>query len=412
MPAEDEHRLPVDDEVIDVATIADGGVVKHMLRRGADPTDKPPRHAEVVVHYTGYLDSGEVFDSSRERNDPFKFRIMESQVIKGWDTGVSQMVPGERSLLVCRADYAYGDTGAPPKIPPGARLTFDVELISFSTKKPVTEDGGVMKEILSAGEGHNRPNTFATVTVRYVGRDGSAEGPVIDGAHADEPVTMVLDEDAGRVRGLEEAIKNMYRGERSRFFVKPPYGPPGGPKLVVYDVELLAFEKGRETWEMAAEEKLEHADRLKGRGNAHFKRKEFKLAVGWYSKANDVFRFEPQDLTDEQKEKVRALKCAVGSNLAACYLNTKDYDAAVSACNEALEADPGSVKALCRRGSANLTLDRLDAAEEDLKRALEIDGGNQAADALLKRVRATKKQTRDKERKLYGNLFGKVKLAD
>jgi hypothetical protein len=47
-------------------------------------------------------------------------------VIKGWDLGVAQMRKGEKSLLTCTAPYAYGDSGSPPKIPPGATLQFEV----------------------------------------------------------------------------------------------------------------------------------------------------------------------------------------------------------------------------------------------------------------------------------------------
>ncbi len=47
-------------------------------------------------------------------------------MIKGWDKGVATMKKGEKAVLTCRADYAYGDSGSPPKIPGGATLNFEV----------------------------------------------------------------------------------------------------------------------------------------------------------------------------------------------------------------------------------------------------------------------------------------------
>lgn len=83
----------------------------------------------AVVHYTGTLDDGTVFDSSRTRGKPFKFSVGRGEVIKGWDEGVAQMSVGQRAKLVCSPDYAYGSRGHPGVIPPNARLTFDVELL-------------------------------------------------------------------------------------------------------------------------------------------------------------------------------------------------------------------------------------------------------------------------------------------
>lgn len=92
----------------------------------------PKSGQTVTVHYTGTLDDGTVFDSSRNRGKPFKFVIGRGEVIRGWDEGVARMSIGERANLICSPDYAYGDRGHPGVIPPRARLTFDVELISVN----------------------------------------------------------------------------------------------------------------------------------------------------------------------------------------------------------------------------------------------------------------------------------------
>ena len=51
---------------------------------------------------------------------------LSGSVIKGWDVGVASMTKGEKATLICRSDYAYGDSGSPPKIPGGATLNFEV----------------------------------------------------------------------------------------------------------------------------------------------------------------------------------------------------------------------------------------------------------------------------------------------
>jgi len=96
-----------------------------------DGSTYPKKHQTVVVHYTGTLQDGSVFDSSRTRGKPFKFSIGKGEVIKGWDEGVAKMSVGERAKLVCSPDYAYGSRGHPGVIPPNAVLTFDVELLKL-----------------------------------------------------------------------------------------------------------------------------------------------------------------------------------------------------------------------------------------------------------------------------------------
>ncbi|TNV77689.1 hypothetical protein FGO68_gene4394 [Halteria grandinella] len=101
--------------------------------------DVCPTGSRVAVHYTGKLTNGTVFDSSRRRGDPLEFIVGVGQVIKGWDLGITQLKTGQKAVLTCPPQYAYGDRGAGGLIPPGATLIFDVELVEFLAPEPKLE---------------------------------------------------------------------------------------------------------------------------------------------------------------------------------------------------------------------------------------------------------------------------------
>lgn len=104
------------------------------VKKRVDPdkcTIKSRKGDVLKMHYTGKLEDGTKFDSSLDRNEPFKFTLGSGQVIKGWDQGLLGMCEGEKRKLVIPSDMGYGDRGAPPKIPPKAVLIFEVELLGI-----------------------------------------------------------------------------------------------------------------------------------------------------------------------------------------------------------------------------------------------------------------------------------------
>ncbi len=80
----------------------------------------------VLVHYTGTLKNGKVFDSSRERGEPTSFSLQ--QVVPGFTEGIAGMKEGGRRRITMPPALGYGDNPPTPEIPPGSTLIFDVEL--------------------------------------------------------------------------------------------------------------------------------------------------------------------------------------------------------------------------------------------------------------------------------------------
>ena len=83
----------------------------------------------VSVHYTGTLENGQKFDSSRDRGEPIEFVLGSGQVIRGRDEGIESLRVGDKAKLTIPSDMAYGARGIPGVIPGGATLIFDVELV-------------------------------------------------------------------------------------------------------------------------------------------------------------------------------------------------------------------------------------------------------------------------------------------
>jgi FKBP-type peptidyl-prolyl cis-trans isomerase FkpA len=104
------------------------GLIYKSIKPGTGDSPKPTD--KVKVHYTGKLVDGTVFDSSVERGQPAEFPL--NGVIPCWTQGLQKMKVGEKATLICPSDLAYGDQGRPPRIPGGATLVFEVELLEIT----------------------------------------------------------------------------------------------------------------------------------------------------------------------------------------------------------------------------------------------------------------------------------------
>ena len=102
----------------------------------------------VRCHYVCKLyDTDREIENTRKAKQTFEFVLGIGQVIRGWDRGLLQMSFGERSKLTISSEYAYGEKGVTPLIPPGARLIFDLELLRWRPRphwsKPLIQQPGL-----------------------------------------------------------------------------------------------------------------------------------------------------------------------------------------------------------------------------------------------------------------------------
>lgn len=236
------------------ATKTGSGLAYITLNEGSGDV-KPSEHANVRVHYTGWMTNGEMFDSSVARGEPITFPL--NGVIPGWTEGVQTMVVGEKKRFWIPGSLAYGDHPTRPGMPYGT-LVFDVELLSFEEPPPppevpedvdgapedaITTESGLAYRVLHEGDGTEHPKATSTVTVHYTGWMTNGEmfdSSVVRGEPTSFPLNRVIS-------GWTEGVQTMVVGEKKRFWIpgalaygdRPTRGRPYG--MLVFDVELISI---------------------------------------------------------------------------------------------------------------------------------------------------------------------------
>jgi len=398
----------------------DGGLLKWVVSKGADAS-KPPYGCKVKCHYTGMLtENGKKFDSSKDRGNLFSFDLGQGKVIKGWDEGIATMTLGERAVLRCRSDYAYGEQGSPPNIPGGASLDFVVELKEFNDFDDVygTDDCISKKEITKGDYSNVREQ--ASVTVQFTGRVGKPDGEIFQ-EEKEAVVKVPYDEEfEGQgtaneypyCRGFYKCLKDLSSIKGRTIYkiipddrwsynaakcneLKIPEGTP-----IFYEIEASAIENPPASWEMKDEEKPEAAKKLKASANEFFKKKKMKLAKRLYKEALDL-------LTDDnmKDDELKALKVSLLSNQALIQIREGEWNDALSSASDGLKLDPDNIKLLYRRAQCKNESADWDECVADLKLLLQKDEKNAPAQRLLKTVKKKNKEYMRKKRSMASAFF-------
>uniref|UniRef100_A0A6P7F7Y3 peptidylprolyl isomerase n=1 Tax=Diabrotica virgifera virgifera TaxID=50390 RepID=A0A6P7F7Y3_DIAVI len=384
---------------VDISPNKDGGVLKEILQEGTGE-ELPPQGSKVTVHYTGTLTDGTKFDSSRDRNDPFQFDLGKGNVIKAWDIGVATMKKGERAMLTCAPQYAYGESGSPPTIPPNSTLKFDVSMT-------------VLMKLIIIITMLSLVGPRRDFIVHLIGKH---DGRIFD--ERDAAFAVGEASEANVISAIDIAIQKFKKNETSRLIVHPKYafGANASQEFnipanatVEYTVTLRNFEKLKESWSLDSEEKIQQCKLFKEKGTNYFKNGKYESAVKLYKRIHSYL--EKDTDTDTQEDR-NALLLAAHLNIALCQLKLKEYFEARSAATSALNIDPDNEKALFRRGQAYIQLREPELARQDFTRCLEIDPNNTAAKSQLTICSKTLKEQLQKEKKIYANMFDKFAKMD
>ncbi|KAL0106891.1 hypothetical protein PUN28_015430 [Cardiocondyla obscurior] len=400
---------------IDLSPAQDKGVLKEIIKEGVGD-ETPTTGCKVKVHYIGTLLDGTKFDSSRDKDKPFKFNLGTGNVIKAWDIGVASMKKGEIAILTCAPEYAYGKNGSPPLIPSDATLKFEVELLDWSGEDlSPNKDKSIERFQIIVGESYANPEDGSIVKIHLVGK---YNGEVFE--DRDVEFTLGEGEIVGVVDGVEIALQRFLKGEKSRLFIKSKYAfkSQGKPEYnippnadIEYEVKLQDFEKETSVWSMKPAEKIEQAKMQKEKGTKYLKSDRINVAIKVYQKVSKYLN-EGSDFTDDLKKERDSLLVAAHLNLALCYLKTNENILAKQECDQVLELDPKNEKALFRRGQAHLGLASPELAINDFQEVLKLQPNNTAASNQVLICNSFIKKQLTKEKKLYANMFDKFAQED
>lgn len=246
-------NLTGDDMYSDFTETASG--LKYKITKHGEG-ELPSRGDTVVLHYTGKLENGDIFDSSYHRNQPFSFELGAGRVIKGWDEGVALLHVGDKATFVIPPEIGYGSRNM-GSIPANSTLIFDVELLEIKPQPKIEEfniagleinttDSGLQYYIVEPGTGDS-PSNGSYVSVHYTGYLQSDNSMFDSSIKRNQPFRFPLG--AGRViKGWDEGVALMKIGAKYRFIIPAELGygnratgPIPAGSTLIFDVELLDF---------------------------------------------------------------------------------------------------------------------------------------------------------------------------
>lgn len=246
-------NAPAEKKELNVEYTTASGLKYKITEKGSGTRAVPG--STVAVHYTGTLTNGTKFDSSRDRGQPFSFKLGQGSVIKGWDEGIAMLNVGDKAIFTIPPTLGYGsaDMGS---IPANSTLIFDVELMEvkepvkpwvITNKDTITTASGLKYLVVEKSKDATsvKAENGKTVDVNYTGF--LTNGKVFDSSvDRGTPISFPLG--SGRViKGWEEGILLMHVGDKIRLIIPPDlgYGPNGAGGVIppnatlLFDVQLM-----------------------------------------------------------------------------------------------------------------------------------------------------------------------------
>jgi cyclophilin family peptidyl-prolyl cis-trans isomerase len=150
--AEEKAKQIIENKAKEITTLkatgtkTKSGLIYQIIKKGGDK--KPSNGTQVNVNYAGYLENGQLFDTSYEDvaklfgkfnqqraqqggYTPILSTIGNLQFIPGFIEGINMMNFGDKLMLYIPSELGYGQEGAGDVIPPNANIVFEVELLEF-----------------------------------------------------------------------------------------------------------------------------------------------------------------------------------------------------------------------------------------------------------------------------------------
>lgn len=385
------HKIKDDDARWEV--LAPG--LKKLLLRKPDETNSPiPEDGELVsIHYSTFLHpSGELVASSRKMGERMyhKFEVGKGEEIKGLEVAVLNMPIGERALLRCAPDYAYGEKGFIPSessevsVPPNATVNMVVQ-VEWVVKYEPLKDGGVSKNTIVQKTvvetvKISKPVEWQTVTVSLTGREVDRKGRLFC-EQKDIQIRVPLDiefegngwtEDYDHPRGFYHCLKHVRNGETMYFKIKSSekwtygekgfekFGIPGNTdlfyRIAVQNLGISLFS------DPSKDEKQSKVEELKDMANTFFRRNKLKAARRVYgeilrmatepaskSMGNGIPKKETVTEKETKEAGFNAIKVACYSNCALVELKLNNLGDAERNIEDGLKIDPKHEKLQYRK---------------------------------------------------------------
>ncbi|XP_050234187.1 peptidyl-prolyl cis-trans isomerase PASTICCINO1 [Mercurialis annua] len=237
--------------------IKPGNVMKAEMRPGGGDA-KPSDDDQVIYHCTVRTLDGVVVESTRleygGKGIPIRQVLGKSKMLLGLLEGLTTMLKGEVSMFKMKPEMHYGEedcpVSPPNSFPKEDELHFEIELIDFSKVKVVSDDLGVIKQVINDGQGWESPREPYEVKARISAKTG--DGKVILSCTQGEPYSFTLGK-SEVPKGLEIGIGTMTREEKAVIYVTNEYLTEStlmsvveGFEEVHFEVELVQFTQVRD----------------------------------------------------------------------------------------------------------------------------------------------------------------------